>query len=46
VSTATASTITCESTNGKRKQCNISGDGSVTLKRQLSKSSRCVDHLR
>jgi len=43
VSTATASTITCESTNGKRKQCNISGDGSVSLKKQLSKSSRCVE---
>jgi len=42
VSTATASTITCESTNGKRKHCNISGDGSVSLKKQLSKSS-CVE---
>ncbi len=41
-SAVSASTVTCESTNGKRKQCNISGDGSVSLQKQLSKA-RCVE---
>jgi hypothetical protein len=42
VSTASASTITCESIKGKRQQCKIAGDGSVSLQKQLSKT-RCVE---
>ena len=37
-----AGTLICESKNNGRRQCNISGDGSVRLEKQLSKS-RCVE---
>ena len=40
--TASASTLTCESKDNARKQCNISGDGSVRLDKQLSKT-KCVE---
>jgi hypothetical protein len=40
--TASAKTVICESKDNNRKQCNISGDGSVRLDKQLSKS-KCVE---